>query len=185
MKVRDALTVADMRVLLTTGPFTLPPSRSVTTTVAIGIALVNSKSFQQNLDSLVRLMANAHRFFADTSGSFAETGNRFAVILHHFANPVPLAVPNAPFSSQSTFSIYPNPANEKLTAEFRVQSPTEVSIGLYDILGREVLPHVQLKNVTVGSHSLQFDVAGLRTGTYFVRLQAKGILSEQPMQVLK
>ena len=181
----DTTKAGDMRALLSTGPFTFPPGRTVTATVALGIALASSTNKQQNLDSLVRLMANAHRFFADTTGSFAETGNRFAVILHHFANPQPLAVSNAPLSSQSSFSIYPNPANEKLTAAFSLQSPSEVSIGMYDILGREVLPQAQLKNVSAGEHTLQFDVASLRIGTYFLRLQTNGIVSERAVQVLK
>lgn len=81
---------ADVRLLFSTGPFTLPPGKFVETVVGIGIAHVSTTSDQPNLDSLIRLMVNAHYVFAeekrDTAGVVTE--------VTHFQSPEPPSLPN-------------------------------------------------------------------------------------------
>lgn len=87
---------ADMRLLFSTGPFTLPPGKSVETTVGIGIARPSTTKLRDNQDSVVKLIAFAHRVFADTTGSYqipTDPGT-CASIVKHFITPVPPEVPN-------------------------------------------------------------------------------------------
>lgn len=78
----------DMRLLFATGPFILPPGKSVETTIGIGIALADTKTLQKNIDSCIRLMAFAQSVFNNRVGSDT------APQLHHFLSPVPPEVPN-------------------------------------------------------------------------------------------
>lgn len=65
---RDADTgPADVRLLFSTGPFTLPPGQSAETVVGVGIAQKSTTDRKQNLDTLVRLMVQAHNVFARES----------------------------------------------------------------------------------------------------------------------
>jgi hypothetical protein len=84
----DKNTRGDMRLLFATGPFTLPPLKSVETTIGIGIALADTKTQQKNIDSCIRLMAFAQSVFNN------QVGPDSAPQIHHFLSPVPPEVPN-------------------------------------------------------------------------------------------
>jgi len=59
----DGGIVADVRLLFSTGPFTLPPHKSVETCVGIGIAQVSTTTRDLNIDSVFKLIAFAHSVF--------------------------------------------------------------------------------------------------------------------------
>lgn len=59
----DGGIVADVRLLFSTGPFTLPPQKSVETCVGIGIAQVSTTTRDLNVDSVFKLIAFAHSVF--------------------------------------------------------------------------------------------------------------------------
>jgi len=92
----DISIVADMRLLFATGPFTLPPGKSVETTVGIGIARPSTTTVKLNQDSVVKLIAFAHQVFADTTGTYkpGDTANPCQVTVKHFITPVPPDLPN-------------------------------------------------------------------------------------------
>lgn len=89
----DRTITGDMRLLFSTGPFTLPPGKSVETTIGLAIANPSTSNAQANEDSLLRLVAFAHKVFADTTGSYAKTGGQ-GLIVSHFQAPVPPELPN-------------------------------------------------------------------------------------------
>lgn len=92
-KDHDVTIQGDMRLLFSTGPFTLAPGKSVETTVAIGIAQASTTNLESNKDSIVKLIAFAHTVFADTTGSYAATHDSSATIVKHFITPVPPDIP--------------------------------------------------------------------------------------------
>ncbi len=92
-KDHDVAVKGDMRLLFSTGPFTMPPGKSVETTVAIGIAQASTTTLDLNKDSIVKLIAFAHTVFADTNGSYATTGDSTATVVKHFITPVPPDLP--------------------------------------------------------------------------------------------
>ncbi len=68
----------------------------------------------------------------------------------------------------SLSAAYPNPFNPATSLDLTLAAPGEVTVAVYDLLGRRVATlHEGL--LPVGTHALRFDAAGLSSGTYFVR----------------
>jgi endoglucanase len=92
-----------------------------------------------------------------------------------------------PPSSPTRFFLgqnYPNPFNPATTIGYQISTVGDVTMNVYDILGREVrtLLH-EMKNP--GKYEVMFDAADLPSGVYFYRLQA-GISTEtRKLTVLK
>ncbi len=77
-------------------------------------------------------------------------------------------------SLEYRLTTYPNPFNSSTTVEYHLPGPDNVSLKIYDILGREVttLPDGMR---TPGVHSVEFDASGYPAGLYFLELEtAKG-----------
>ena len=68
-------------------------------------------------------------------------------------------------------SIYPNPVVNNATINFNVEETSAVSYQIYDLAGRMV-QNATLGNYGQGSHTVNFNVNGLSTGTYIIRVQA-------------
>ena len=66
---------------------------------------------------------------------------------------------------------FPNPASTELTVEYQLSSRQHVSIGLFDILGREVL-RVKDADVGPGYMAETFGVRELPSGAYFLRVRS-------------
>lgn len=74
---------------------------------------------------------------------------------------------------------YPNPFNPVTTISFALPQTGQARLAVYDVLGREVQVLMQ-GTVQAGQHEVQFDAAGLPTGTYIYRLETdKGSFSKQ------
>lgn len=90
----------DVRLLFSTGPFTLKPGKSAETVVGIGIAHVSTTSDQPNLDSLIKLMVQAHNVFSRESrdtlidNSVEPPDTAIRVTVTHFEAPEPPKIPN-------------------------------------------------------------------------------------------
>jgi hypothetical protein len=65
---------------------------------------------------------------------------------------------------------YPNPFSQETNLEFNLPKSSEVSLRVFDALGREVggAPPV---HYPAGRHTWRFDGSGLPTGTYFYRIE--------------
>jgi hypothetical protein len=74
----------------------------------------------------------------------------------------------------NTFSLiqnYPNPFNAQTTIRYSLPSQSDVSIDIFDILGRKVETLVSGKQAA-GSHSIIWDATNVTSGVYFYRIQA-------------
>ncbi len=79
---------------------------------------------------------------------------------------------------------YPNPFNPETTIEFEVPIQTDVTIAVYDILGREVLR--ALDNVIdAGNHRVSINMSDFASGMYFVRMNAPGYTAVQKMMLIR
>ncbi len=79
---------------------------------------------------------------------------------------------------------YPNPFNPETTIRFEIAEEQNVSIKIYDILGKLVATALN-KNLEAGSHQVTFDASALSSGTYIYRMTAGSFSESGKMLLLK
>lgn len=79
---------------------------------------------------------------------------------------------------------YPNPFNPSTTIEFAVKEAGNVTLKVFDTLGRQVSTLVD-ERVAPGSYQVRFDGTGLASGTYVYVLEADGRRLNKTMQFVK
>jgi uncharacterized protein YkwD len=70
-------------------------------------------------------------------------------------------------------AIMPNPVTDRTTIGFRLTSPADVTVEIFDNLGRSVAS-LQAGPMASGDHAVEWDATGMPTGEYFYRLRADG-----------
>ncbi|MCB9357396.1 MAG: T9SS type A sorting domain-containing protein [Calditrichaeota bacterium] len=86
--------------------------------------------------------------------------------------------------SSFVLSVYPNPFNAQTTISFDLPLAGDVSLRLYDLLGREVETLLN-ERMTAGSHSLSYSATDLPSGVYFVRLASDHVNATHKLLLLK
>ena len=79
---------------------------------------------------------------------------------------------------------YPNPFNPTTRIGFEIRDLGFVSLKIYDVLGREVSTLVNEVRQP-GSYETTFDAAGLASGVYLYRLEAKDFVSTKKLLLLR
>jgi len=74
-------------------------------------------------------------------------------------------LPTEPFLAQN----YPNPFNPSTSISFSLPSKSDVSLKVFDALGRQVSV-LFVEELTAGTYARQWVAAGLPSGVYFYRL---------------
>ncbi|MDA3861171.1 MAG: T9SS type A sorting domain-containing protein, partial [Melioribacteraceae bacterium] len=67
---------------------------------------------------------------------------------------------------------YPNPFNPSTTIQFGLNQQTEVSLKIYDILGREITSLINSEVKFAGTYEVTFDASVMASGTYIYKLTA-------------
>jgi hypothetical protein len=80
---------------------------------------------------------------------------------------------------------YPNPFNPTTTISYTLPSRSQVSLKIYDILGREVSNLVNNEILSQGSYSRQWNATGFSSGVYFYRLQTGKFTETKKLLLLK
>ena len=93
------------------------------------------------------------------------------------------APPGVP-ASYSLGQNYPNPFNPSTVIEYAVPRSTQVTLEVFDLLGRSVRTLVSGEQ-SVGAHSVRFDAAGLSSGVYFYRLKADAFTQTRKLMILR
>lgn len=91
------------------------------------------------------------------------------------------------FDAPATFRLeqnYPNPFNPTTVISYQLAGNSEVSLKVFDVLGREVATLVNERK-QAGSYSVNFDASHLSSGMYIYRLQASGKVFTQKMMLIK
>jgi hypothetical protein len=79
---------------------------------------------------------------------------------------------------------YPNPFNPTTTIQYTVKSTGNVSLKVYDVVGREVANLVDgIQNA--GNHEVKFLASNLASGVYFYRLVSPSGTMVKKMMLLK
>ncbi len=79
---------------------------------------------------------------------------------------------------------YPNPFNPSTVISYQLPVASEVSLKVYDVLGREVATLVSGRQ-EAGRYSVPFNAASLSSGVYFYRLQSGSFVETKKMMLVK
>ena len=79
---------------------------------------------------------------------------------------------------------YPNPFNPVTTIKYDLPNASEVSLIIYDILGRRVKELVNTKQQS-GRYEIQFNATNLASGVYIYQLIAEKYISSKKMILIK
>lgn len=79
---------------------------------------------------------------------------------------------------------YPNPFNPTTVIGYQLPVSSEVSLVVYDLLGRRIATLVN-EMQSAGAHTVHFDGSALSSGTYIYRLQTGGFFEVHKMTLIK
>jgi hypothetical protein len=79
---------------------------------------------------------------------------------------------------------YPNPFNASAVIRYKLPQQMQVTIDIYDILGRQVTT-LQDGLQSAGNHQVTWNAKGFSSGTYFYKIQAGGFIETKKMLLLK
>jgi len=79
---------------------------------------------------------------------------------------------------------YPNPFNPMTTITFSLDQVSEVSLKVYNLMGKEIAT-LAAGTYGTGQHTVIFDGSNLASGLYIYKLEASGRTLERKMLLLK
>ncbi len=79
---------------------------------------------------------------------------------------------------------YPNPFNPSTKISFSLPKAGNVTLVVYDILGREVAT-IMNEFTTAGNHTINFNASNLSSGVYFYKIQAGDFTDTKKMMLIK
>jgi len=80
---------------------------------------------------------------------------------------------------------FPNPFNPATVIRFALTTPTQVSLKVYDVTGKEVANLINNEVVSAGINEVTFNAANLPSGLYFYTLQAGDFRDTKKMMLVK
>lgn len=81
---------------------------------------------------------------------------------------------DAPEMRTELHEVYPNPVGRSATISFSLERGSDVSVRIYDALGREVA-ELAAGYHGPGSHTYRWDARSMASGVYFCRLEVEGL----------
>jgi len=127
-----------------------------------------------------------HPLYRDTVVLSVPATLDFATWLNVVMDPLTGVDDNDP-SVPERFTIsqnYPNPFNSQTRIRFSLPQPQEVSLIIYDLLGRKIQTLIDGYR-EAGIHTIIFNAEDLSSAIYFYRLQAGDIIETKRMVLLK
>lgn len=98
-----------------------------------------------------------------------------------------MAVSAEPTESVTHFELhqnFPNPFNPVTVIRYQLPVSSDVSLKVYDMLGREVTTLVD-SHQSAGIHQAKFDASSLASGVYLYRIQAENYVETRQMMLIK
>ncbi len=92
--------------------------------------------------------------------------------------------PGTPPPAFSLEQNFPNPFNPATTIRFGLAGAANVTLTVYDILGRRVAVLVN-ERLGAGNHDVRFDGTGLASGVYFYRIQAGSFVQTRKLCLVR
>ena len=79
---------------------------------------------------------------------------------------------------------YPNPFNPETTIRFQIPQSGNVSLNVYDVLGRKIATLVDEYKLA-GKYEVIFNGKELASGVYFYRLQSGNFIAEKKIVLIE
>jgi hypothetical protein len=95
-----------------------------------------------------------------------------------------VAAEDVGMNSPYLFQNYPNPFNPSTAIRYALVRPSDVTLTVYDVLGRRVATLVQGPQGG-GFHEVQFDASGLASGVYLYQLRAGDFVQTRRLLLLR
>ena len=82
-----------------------------------------------------------------------------------------------------SLNVFPNPFNDRLQIEYRVNERSKVRVAVYDMLGK-VVEILDEKTIDPGSYSVEWDASFYPAGAYIIKLQTnRSLLKERVLLI--
>jgi len=97
------------------------------------------------------------------------------------------ATPSAEVAAPTEYALhqnYPNPFNSSTTIRFDIKESGQVTLKVFDLLGREVVTLVN-SEVSAGAQTISWDASGLASGIYLYRIEAGDFRATRKLLFLK
>lgn len=104
--------------------------------------------------------------------------------MYHIIDRITSIINNETPEKFSLSQNYPNPFNPNTQINYTIASDGQVTLKVFDILGKEVATLVNEKQ-NLGSYSLNFDGSNLSSGVYFYKLFSEGYSDIKQMILIK
>ena len=82
------------------------------------------------------------------------------------------------------YNIYPNPFNTVTVINYAVPDQCQITISLYNMLGRKV-DRLYIASQVPGYHSIVWDANSYASGVYFVKMIAGEYVNTQKLMLIK
>ena len=103
--------------------------------------------------------------------AWANTLNGEQDVYYTRINPWFVGIDEDEINSEILLNVFPNPVKGQATVKYKLESRSDVHMGLYDMYGKEVASKT-LQNAEPGSNTEQFITRALPNGIYFVKIIA-------------
>lgn len=143
--------------------------------------LIDSDDWETPFDRVV--------IFADLAGGSGDGGDPYIWFLDDFNFSFGEATSNEPVRAglPQTLQLnqnYPNPFNPTTKIEFALPETAHATLNVYDMLGQRVATLVD-RNLSAGSHSIDFDASNLSSGMYIYQLRAGSSVQTRKLTLIK
>jgi hypothetical protein len=122
-------------------------------------------------------------FSVFVSGNYAYLADCFSLMILRL-NPTDVEEPGRPPQAFALSQNYPNPFNAQTTIQYSLSNPSDVTIDIFDILGRKIETLAE-RIKPAGSHQAIWDASGHSSGIYFYRIKAGDKVETNKMVLMK
>lgn len=177
---RDVATLVEAAAYTDVTPYLGVPAGAYTLDIRVSGTETIAATFGADLSgaagAAIKVLASG---FLDPS---ANQGGEAFGLLAVFADGTTVLLPVGPVSNEdeaaarSAFSVsgvFPNPVVSTARVQFTVDTEAEVSLAVYDLLGRRVAQTASERVAAGAERSLSVEAAGLASGVYLFRLTAE------------
>jgi len=85
---------------------------------------------------------------------------------------------------ETTFAVYPNPANDLINLSFDLKTAGNVTINIVDITGKQIATIIN-EEVSAGKHTKLFSTANLQNGIYYVQITERTTISAHKLTIIR